>query len=75
MELKTISGCIFNAHKLLVENCSITSKWGCKSEVNVSKELSVKASDGSIVKYSGNPNMKGIDITTGAKLTKIKEQK
>ena len=75
LELKNISGSKFKGKNLLIENCFITAESNSKSEINVSKELNVEARGGSKVKYSGNPNMKGIDVSHGAKLQKIKEQK
>lgn len=72
LELKSSSGSILKANSLLVDNCFITSSSGSICKINVSKGLSVNASSGSIVKYSGNPDMKEIDISHGAKLAKIK---
>ena len=72
LELKSSSGSILKAGSLLVDNCFITSSSGSICKINVSKELSVNASSGSIVKYLGNPDMKEIDISYGAMLTKIK---
>ncbi|RLD55808.1 MAG: hypothetical protein DRJ01_16130 [Bacteroidetes bacterium] len=63
----------FLANNLLVKNCFVNSKMHSRSEINVSKELTVEAKGNSKIKYSGNPALKGVGIKSGASLIKFKE--
>ncbi|MBE9468797.1 MAG: DUF2807 domain-containing protein [Bacteroidetes bacterium] len=74
LKLKNNSKSKFSANNLIVKKCFIEAKMHSKSEVNVSKELNVEAQGKSKIKYSGNPDLKGIDIKNGASLIKNKKQ-
>lgn len=64
------AGTILNLGSLMAEKGVISANAGSIVTVNVTKELSVDANAGSIVKSLGNPLMKGINIMGGAQFTK-----
>jgi hypothetical protein len=64
------AGSVFNADDLIAEKGNISSSAGSIININVTGELSVHASSGSIVKCKGNPQMKSVDISSGAQFIK-----
>lgn len=64
---------MLKADEFIVKKCKLNVKHGCKSYVNVTDEMAVTAGSGSMITYSGNPVIKGVDITGNAKLMKKKE--
>lgn len=70
LEIESNAGSVVNAGNLVAENGNVTSNAGSVTTINVAGDLSVFASAGSIVKYQGNPNVKNINISSGAQFTK-----
>jgi hypothetical protein len=64
------SGSEVKASSLICGTADIEASSGASISINVTNELSVDASSGSVIKYSGNPNMKSINISSGATLSK-----
>lgn len=64
------AGTIVDLGNLLADKGVVSANAGSIVTINVTKELSVDANAGSIVKSLGNPMMKGINIMGGAQFTK-----
>jgi hypothetical protein len=64
------SGAEVKAASFICGIASIEASSGASVNINVTGELSVDASSGSVIKYAGNPNMKSINISSGATLSK-----
>lgn len=66
LHLDASAGCIINADSLYTKTASIDASAGTIASLNVSDEISVDASSGAVIHYIGNPNLKNIDISSGA---------
>lgn len=64
-EAEASSGSDITAHDLESKICRISVSSGSDATVNVTDELYAKASSGGDVRYSGNPQVKDIDESSG----------
>ena len=69
-DIQCSSGAWVNAGDLRTEVADIEASSGGDVEIHVTKELVVSASSGSEVTFSGDPEMKQINISSGADLEK-----
>ena len=67
-DINCSSGAWVNAGNLITDVADIEASSGGDVEIHVNEELSVSASSGSDVIYTGNPRMKQINISSGADL-------
>lgn len=72
--IKSKHGSTLNAEQLAANHADISSSAGSQVFVFVTGSLSVKASEGGIVKYKGNPELKNTDIIKGGQLTKLTKE-
>lgn len=68
--IRTNAGCVLNAGNLTAVKGNVSSNAGSQVTINVTGELSVNASAGSVVKCQGNPQIKSVDISSGAQFIK-----
>jgi hypothetical protein len=66
LEINSSAGAMINAENMVTDNGKVNSSAGAVVNINVTKELSIEASAGSIVKCHGNPQIKDINISSGA---------
>jgi hypothetical protein len=66
LEVNSSAGCVFNAGDMPVDIGSFSASAGAIMNVNVTGEVSVNANAGSIIKCSGNPKTKNINVNSGA---------
>lgn len=64
------SGALIKASNLIIEECHAEANSGAVAEINVAKNLEVKANSGGLVSYSGNPNIKNIESNSGGSIQK-----
>jgi hypothetical protein len=70
LEINSSAGAVINAENMVTEIGKVNSSAGAVVNINITKELSIEASAGSIVKCQGNPQIKDIDISSGAQFLK-----
>lgn len=70
LEIHSSAGALINADNMATDIGKVSSSAGAVVNINVTKELSLEASSGSIVKCHGNPQIKDIDISSGAQFLK-----
>ena len=63
-------GAILELYDLQTKNCNLNFNGGCIAYLNVTDNLSVSLSGGSIVKYKGNPSLGSINISGGSIIQK-----
>jgi hypothetical protein len=68
--IESSAGSVINAGNLVANKGNVSSSAGSVVNVNVTGELSVHASSGSVIKCQGNPQIKNIDISSGAQFIK-----
>lgn len=68
--IKSNAGSMVDAGNLIAERGNVSSNAGAQVTINVTGELSVDANAGSIVKCLSNPQIKGINISSGAQFIK-----
>lgn len=64
-EAEASSGSDIKAQDLKVQYCKVRASSGSDASVNVSEELTAKASSGADIKYYGNPKTKDTDESSG----------
>jgi hypothetical protein len=70
LDVKSSAGAVLNADNLVTDICRVSSSAGSVNNINVNGELSIEASSGSIIKCQGNPQIKSMDISSGARFIK-----
>ncbi len=70
LEIEASAGAVINADNMITDIGKVYSSTGAVININVTRELSLEASSGSIVKCHGNPQIKDIDISSGAQFLK-----
>jgi len=71
LDISGSAGSIVNARELISKICEINLTAGSIAKIHVEKELEVSASAGSIIKYAGNPKLKQLDLSAGARIKSI----
>jgi len=71
MRVYATQGSNFNGREFESTNADVTSRAGAQLHVFVTGSLNVKAYEGGIVNYKGNPQLKETDISKGGRLQKI----
>jgi hypothetical protein len=68
--IRSNAGSVLNAGNLVADKGNVSSSSGSVITINVTGELSVDASSGSVIKCQGNPQLKGFNISSGAQFIK-----
>jgi hypothetical protein len=71
LDIRGSAGSIVNAGELIAKTCDIHLTAGSIAKIHVEKELEVDASAGSMIKYAGNPKLKQIDLSAGARINSV----
>jgi len=68
--IEASAGSVLNADNLVADKGNVSASARSVSKINVTSELSVSASSGSVIKCLGNPQIKSINISSGAQFIK-----
>jgi hypothetical protein len=71
LDIESSAGAVINSFNMKTDIGKVSCSAGSIVTINVIKELSIEASAGSIVKCTGNPQIKDINISSGAQFLKV----
>jgi hypothetical protein len=71
LDIESSAGAVINSFNMKTDIGKVSCSAGSMVTLNVIKELSIEASAGSIVKCTGNPQIKDINISSGAQFLKV----